>query len=60
MDRPLRARSCISSPQRSDIEGLSPILPPLVTTLYLSIDRSGLTHPISTVKSLEVNQSIDR
>src|ERR1700722_15126485 len=54
--------ACIPlSARRSDIEGSrSAILPPPVTTLFLSIDRSGLTHPISRASSLAINQSIGR
>src|SRR5216683_3499212 len=55
--------ACIPlSARRSDIEGSrSAILPPPVTTLFLSIDRSGLTHPVSRVNSPKlINLSIGR
>src|SRR3981081_3231459 len=64
MDRPFRARGLHPSlsARRSDIEGSrSAILPPPVTTLFLSIDRSGLTHPVSRVSSSKlINLSIGR
>ncbi len=55
MDRPFRARDCTPSliGEATSREGGKSFRnpPPPVTTSFLSIDRSGLTHPISRVNS---------